>query len=340
MKKVSRNYSIDAVIAWVDGNDPKWQKQKAKYSGEYSNPESTNNARFRSWDNLHLLVRGIQKNLPWIRNIFIVTNGQIPSFYDPNDSQIKLVFHKDFIDKKYLPTFSANPIELNLHHIKGLSEHFIFFNDDMFIINKMKKEDFFRDGLPCDFGILSIHCQKKSLMIYDICNNDVSLINEHFDFKDTIQNNYKKWFNPKYGLKYNIQNLTLKQCPRFPGFKNFHLPQPFLKSTFYEIWEKEPEVLNEVCEHKFRSRDDVNQWLVKSWQICTGKFFPAKVKNRGILIDFEKNDEQAELQKCLKIIRGNKYKMICVNDGDTIMNYTTIKDQVNTALEQKLGDRQ
>ena len=339
MKKASKNYPIDAVITWVDGNDPKWQKSKAEYAKNYSDPESTHAARFRDWDNLDLVVKSIQKNLPWIRKIFIVTAQQTPKWYN-KDPQVQLVFHQDFIPQKYLPTFNSHTIELNLHRIKGLSEHFIYFNDDTFVINPMPKTAFFQNGLPCDFGIMSIHCQQKSRMIYDICNNNVSLINEHFKIQSIIKNHREHWFNLKYGTKYNLQNFTLARCPRFPGFKNFHLPQPFLKYTYRVVWQAEPNVLDETCSHKFRTKDDVNQYLIKDWQLCTGDFVPAKVKNRGALIDFEKNDEVSELQKCLNIINKSRIKLLCINDGDDIKDWQKIKQQVNQSLSRKLAKQE
>ena len=336
MKKAS-NYPIDAVITWVDGSDPKWQKSKAKYAKKYLSPESTNAARFRDWDNLDLVVQSIKQNLPWIRQIFIVTAGQTPKWYDGKDSKVKLVFHQDFIPKKYLPTFNANTIELNLHRIQSLAEHFISFNDDMFVINPMRPTDFFKNGLPCDFGLLHIHCQKQSLMIYDICNNNVSLINEHFDIKNIKKSHY---LNPRYGFKNNLKNLFLLECPRFPGFFNIHLPQPLLKSTCQAVWQTAPDTLDQTCQHKFRTKDDVNHWVIKDWQICTGNFVPISPKNRGALIDFEKNSPKTELAKAVKIIRGHRAKLLCVNDGDTIQDYQTIKQTINTALRQKLTKKE
>ena len=335
MKKASKNFPIDAVITWVDGNDPIWKKSKEYYVNQYTNPESTHSARFRSWDNLDIVVDSIKKNLPWVRKIFIVTASQTPHWYNPKDRRVRLVFHEEFIPKKYLPTFNSHTIELNLHRIKNLSEHFIYFNDDTFAIGPMKKTDFFKDGLPCDFGIMSIHCQKKSLMIYDICNNDVAILNEHFDIKNI---NKHKWLNLKYGFRYNLQNLFLFQCPRFPGFLNAHLPQPFLKTTYKTVWKAEPEVLDATCMHKFRTRDDVNQWLLKSWQLCSGNFTPTKLKRRGALIDFEKNATESEIKKCINIINNQKCKLICINDGDTVTHYDHIKKTVNRMLRKRLAD--
>lgn len=108
--------------------------------------------------------------------------------------------HKDYIPEEYLPTFSSHPIELNLHRIKGLSEQFVYFNDDTFIINAMQPEDFFKKGLPRDY------CIETALVQDDINNpfasilmNDAALVNMHYSKREVICRQWKKWFHPAYG---------------------------------------------------------------------------------------------------------------------------------------------
>ena len=70
-----------------------------------------------------------------------------PSWLNVANEKIVVVKHEDFIPKEYLPTFNSHTIELNLHRIKGLSEYFIYFNDDTFILDKLQEKDFFKNGL-------------------------------------------------------------------------------------------------------------------------------------------------------------------------------------------------
>ena len=148
---ISNDEKIDVVILWVDGNDEKWLIEKNKYSNIEGN-KSIN--RFRDCDNLHFLFRGIDKYMPWVNNIFFITCGQIPKWLNINHPKLKLVNHKDYIPEKYLPTFNSNVIEMNLHRINDLSEKFILFNDDIFVIDNIDKDFFFKDGLPTD-----IYCE-------------------------------------------------------------------------------------------------------------------------------------------------------------------------------------
>src|SRR5690554_4427002 len=134
---------IDFVIPWVDGSDPKWQKVRNQFDD--------NNfivSQYRDWDILKYWFRGVEKFAPWVNKIFFVTWGHVPEFLNLEHPKLVIVRHEDYIPKEYLPTFSANVIETNLHRIEGLSDKFVYFNDDVFITKKVTKEDFFKNGLP------------------------------------------------------------------------------------------------------------------------------------------------------------------------------------------------
>lgn len=332
------NNAVDAVITWVNGEDKEWLCKRSQYDSCVRDNEGKNPARYRDWDTLKYVIRGIEKNLSWIRHIYLVTDHQLPTWYQPGGKVI-VVDHKEYIPHEYLPTFSSHTIENNIYRIHGISDQFIYFNDDTIILHPMKKEDFFLHGKVRDCASLHIHCVKKSLMIYQISNNDISLINEHFNIAEVLRKNKSGWLNIKYGLKRNLKTIILSNSPRFPGIEQFHMPQAYLKRTFETVWQKEYDVLDETCRHKFRHKNDVNQWLFRDWQLANGDFVPVSPKHRGILIDFEKNDEKDELKKCLTIIRGNSHQMICINDGDTIQDVETIRTSVINALEEKFPEK-
>ena len=302
---------IDFVIIWVDGNDPEWQKEKNKYS---ANPNSDNRIiRYRDWGLLKYWFRGVEKFAPWVNKIHFVTWGHLPEWLDTTNPKLNIVNHKDFIPEEYLPTFSSHTIELNLHRIKGLSEKFVYLNDDTFLISNANKEYFFKNGKPTDNSSLNVHCMKKSMIIQNICNNDVAIINEHFNMKESIKKNKTKWFNLKNG-KELLRTLALIKCPRFPGFYQPHLPNSYLKSTFKEVWKKEYEVLNQTCLNKFRSSTDVNQWVFREWQLASGNF---EIRNSKYGETFYIDRDGLEIKKdIIKCIKNQKRKLISINDGD------------------------
>src|SRR5690625_4621884 len=197
---------IDFVICWVDGNDPEWQKQKNKY--DPSEQTDSREIRYRDWNNLEYWFRGVENFAPCVNKIHFVTWSHLPEWLNTEHPKLNIVRHEDYIPEKYLPTFSARPIEINLHRIKGLSEQFVFFNDDMFILNNLKRTDFFKKGLPRDIGVMDIGIKLDDAHGSAVYNSIV-LINKHFSKVSTIKKNPLKWFNFVYG-KNLIKTILLK----------------------------------------------------------------------------------------------------------------------------------
>ena len=302
---------IDIVVLWVDGSDPEWLKEKNKYS--VKNDADGSIYRYRDWDLLQYWFRGVEKFAPWVRKIHFVTWGHLPSWLNTENPKLNIVNHKDFIPEQYLPTFSANAIENNIHRIKGLSEKFVFLNDDTYIINKTTKEDFFLNGIPRDTVALNVHCPKKSLISQYFCINDTAIINEHFDYKKSFRENRMKWFSLKNGRNI-LRTIALMKCPRFPGFWQHHLANAYCKSTFETVWKKEYDILDNTCKHKFREISDVNQWVFKEWQIAEGNFIPRSIKfGESFFID--RDGIENVKPKVIKYITKQQGKMISINDG-------------------------
>lgn len=143
---------IDAVYTWVNGSDPVWLKEMLFYKSQLDSKrsdlsdsvDSFSQSRFRDNDELRYSLRSIEKFAPWIRKIFIVTNGQVPSWLDLSNPKVQIITHDQiFKDKSQLPTFSSSAIELNLHRIPGISDYFIYFNDDVFFGQPVYPYDFY-----------------------------------------------------------------------------------------------------------------------------------------------------------------------------------------------------
>jgi len=124
--------NISIVYTWVDGSDINFQYLKSKYNGGINN---TNN-RYRSADELKYSIRSLEKYMPWHQGIiYIVTCQQIPKWLNINNPRIKIIYHKDIFPQHVYPTFDSNIIELFFDKIPGISERFIYFNDDFFLNN-------------------------------------------------------------------------------------------------------------------------------------------------------------------------------------------------------------
>lgn len=321
------NEKIDFIMPWVDGNDPDWQKEKAKYKG--SGSADTGIARYRDWDNLQYWFRGVEKFTPWVNKIFFITYGHLPSWLNKNHPKIQIVNHHDYIPKEYLPVFSSRPIELNIHRIRGLSDHFVYFNDDIFILRSLDRNYFFKNGMPCDTAALSVIGSHE--LTQDIPYlNAVHIINQHFSKKEMMDANKAKWFNLKY-RKQLARTLLLMPWKDITGFYKAHGPNAYLKESIEKVWEKERAILQETCRHKFRESSDVTQMLFKMWQLCEGTFEPRY--DRCLSLDINCNTNYLS-----EIFLGKKYPLICLNDSH-MDDFEETKQKVNALLDKILPEK-
>lgn len=334
--EINKVSDIDFVIAWVDDSDIEWRRLRDKYkTTECGYEDDSGEERYRDWGLLPYLFRSIDTFAPWVRKVFFVTCGQIPSWMDTQCEKLVCVSHEDFIPKQYLPTFSSHVIELNLHRIEGLSNQFVYFNDDTLLNHGVKPEDFFVGRTPRDLAALNVHCPALSQPIQFIAARDAGVINDHFSFRDSLRGNWKKWLWPGYGSKL-LRTLTLLACPRFPGFYMHHCAQVMLKSTLAAVWDAEPSILDETCGHKFRECTDVNQWVVKEWQLAKGEFIPQAASfYRPIHIE-ERNCKQS-VKAVVDEVESGKSGLICVNDaGVSPADFPWCRDEILKAYQRRL----
>ena len=271
---------IDFVITWVDNSDPKWRKEFEYYSAQERRTIVTDACRYRDWDTLRYWFRGIEKFAPWVNKIYFVTYGHLPKWLNTDNSKLVIVKHEEFIPAEYLPTFNSYTIEFFFHKIKGLSDRFVYFNDDMFLLDNVSPERFFRNGLPCDIALMACMNHPEPSIFDTSIFLATALINLHFDKKTSIHNNLWKWYTP-FSPRLSRDNYQFHRLSKFPGFKMNHLPQGYLKQTYNEVWKCCEEHLRRTCSDKFRSYGDVVFWLIRYWQLASGNFTPYKIFKDG-----------------------------------------------------------
>ena len=76
---------IDAVITWVNVEDPAWQAERDLYATARYKESAYNQSQFRNWDYLRYWFRGIERFAPWIDRVFFVTCGHLPEWLDLNN---------------------------------------------------------------------------------------------------------------------------------------------------------------------------------------------------------------------------------------------------------------
>jgi len=321
---------IDFVIPWVDGSDPEWQKERNLHC---NHPQHTEESRFRDWETLRYWFRAVETYAPWVNKIFFITWGHIPSWLNQDHPKIRFIVHKDYIPSKYLPTFNSHTIELNLHRIPELSEHFVYFNDDTFLNAPVSPEDFFKNGFPCNCAVLEPFMPVDPTDSYShILLNNMAFINKHFKKYNVLKKHPFKWFHPVYG-KYFLKNLYFTPGKLFSGFRNLHIPTSMQKSTFQNLWDLEPELLDATCKNKFRTSNDVNQNIMSYYDLCTGRFSP----------------RSAVYGKCYGIgqtnsvlfsdMKSGSHKLICINDHPYINNFDLEKEILLKAFQEKLPQK-
>lgn len=341
-KSRSEMSDIDFVVLWVDSNDPSWLKSYSHYKNISvgADKNSQKPARFRDMGMFRYWFRSVEKYAPWVRKIHLVTCGQVPEWLNINHHKINIVKHSDIMDEAYLPTFSSRAIEVNIHKIKGLSEKFVFFNDDMMLNSKIDPEFYFKNDLPNDFMIDS---RLSPTSIEHIVFNstiiaNASVINTFFNRRLVIKNNIKKYYSHIYG-RYILKNIKLKQNKSFEGFLGKHLPQPFLKSTFEEIWSMKEitDLLNRTSRFKFREGCCLNQYLFRYWQLAKGTFNPCNPKEMGVCYHLSGDDKQ--LLNAIADLKSTKPQIClndCFSDDDAFHNAC---DKLANTLNLKLGAR-
>jgi len=254
MTEPLENIQVDAVITWVNGNDKNWQEKINAYSESKINFSSENHLkRYNSIGEIDIAIKSIIKFAPFIKNIFLVTDNQSPESFDSIKSlaqkkgiNLELVDHKIIFSgfEEYLPTFNSLSIETMLLNIPNLSEHFIMFNDDTFIMREVSVDDFFINGEPIIRGKWQPFNENRPLRkAYQeiLTFLDIPIKKNKISFKKLQQNSAKLALMDKY-------------------VRRFHTPICVRKSTLTNFFKKDT-LLRKNIQHRFRNE---NQFLISS----------------------------------------------------------------------------
>lgn len=230
---------IDLVYLWVNGGDPKWIAKRDASIGRPTNQQENCAGRYIDNGDLKYSIRSAEKYAPWIRKIFIVTDDQVPEWLDTSNPRVKIVDHKEIMPAECLPCFNSALLEQFLYRIPGLSEHFLYSNDDMYFNQPVKPENFFAaDGLPYiylnrkPFRKLALYYREK------ILGKKLSL------YLMTIK---------------NASELVEKYYGRYYGGKLHHNIDGYTKSMFVFVNEKFAEELLPMRSHRMRSVQDIQR---------------------------------------------------------------------------------
>lgn len=243
------NIDIDLVYLWVDGNDSSWIAKRNAFMGTTPENEGNCKGRYADNDELKYSLRSIEKNAPWIRNIFIVTDNQVPKWLDTSNPKIKIIDHTDILPSECLPCFNSVILEHHLHKIPGLSEYFLYANDDLFINKPVSPETFFTEDLQPIIR-MNRRMLKKWLVLY----KEKVLGRRLHIYSKTI---------------HNAALLVEKKFGVFFNSKTHHNIDAYKKSTYAQTREMfDEEIRKTLCNH-MRSSNDIQRNLYSYVALAT-----------------------------------------------------------------------
>lgn len=290
---------VDAVITWVDCTDKGWQ---AAWNETY--PErSFDHDRFTSNEELRYSLRSINKYAPWFNKIFIVSNCERPLWLSRKDDRIQWVTHDEiFPSASTLPTFNSHAIESCLHKIHGLSENFVYFNDDFLISLPCRPNDFFDE-------------YDRPILYFEECFPALS-DSPHIEIPDYLR------------ASMNASELIFEAFKHRPRLQHKHVPYALKKSILEEMEARFTYEFNRTRNSRTRSVTDINiaSFLFQHYIRATGRASTATVANFT-----------AKPHSASKLLNYGslKYKFICVNDGGDSARNSKYKELSRLFFEER-----
>ena len=305
------NDKIDAVITWVDGNDPVHQAKRAQFltnKRENARKDVAGETRFNQVGEIYCCIASILRFAPWINKIYIVTDDQDPhvddyikQYFPENKIPVEIVDHKVVFEgyEKYLPTFNSLAITSVLWHIPGISERFILFNDDVMLQRPVSPEDFYRDNKIVLYGRrwISVHETRVTLVLQTLMRRLVG--------KKALLS-FKKFM-------YNAARVT--QSPRFVRLD--HTPHAFFKSVFSDFYAANPQCLESNVSHRFRNKEQYSAAeLHHLLALKQGRAISSLRKKCGVTLSPYMYDLDTLKKELKKIEEDTQCLYFCVNSLD------------------------
>lgn len=284
-------FPIDVVYTWVDGSDPAWRARRDRALGVHAadlNAHAANESRYISRDELRYSLRSLDQFAPWVNHIWLVTDDQVPRWLDSAHERITVVSHRElFAGRGTLPTFNSHAIESQLHHIDGLAEHFIYFNDDVLIGCPVRPHAFFNPNGVTKFFPSTAKIDPAPASVVDA---------------------------PVTAAGKNNRRLVLKEFGRRVTYKMKHCPHALRRSVLAEVEGRFEAELEATAHHQFRHPEDIS--LVSSLY-----HYYAHITGRAVVGDLRymyTNLADRDTPGRLRLMLARRdFDVLCLNDTDS-----------------------
>ena len=284
---------VDVVYLWVDGDDPAWRRRRtatiarAREQSVQPPEGALDLKRFQSRDELRYSLRSVSAYAPWVRQIWLVTDQQLPSWLDHAVPGLSVVDHRELFSEHELPVFNTRALETRLHTIPGLAEHYLYFNDDMFLGREVEKDLFFA----------------------------TSTVSKFFASKVTLTpRTSRAEASAQDGGRLLSQELIAQQFGVTPLHLFRHTPYPQQRSLMYELEDMFREHFTRAASSPFRSGDDI---VPSTWIHHHGGYFLGRTVPGPIEYDYFQTDNLASRPEALVDLANCRKQAFCINDYDT-----------------------
>lgn len=285
---------IDVVYTWVDGSDPDWLARKAAAQEEYYRRTgvlhalAANDSRFTSRDELRYSMRSLDMYADWVRHVYLVTDGQVPDWVDTTNPRLTVVTHEQLFGQRgILPTFNSHAIESQLHRIEGLSEHYLYLNDDVFFGRPVSPSLFFHSN-----GIAQFYLSNAKVGLSPASARDM----------------------PVMSAGKNNRDLMAKMFDRTISNKFKHVPHALRRSVMLDMEQDFPADFERTAASQFRNHEDVSisASLSHYYAYATGRAVPGTMKY--LYADIARDDTANRLTS---LLWQRDCDVFCLNDHDS-----------------------
>jgi hypothetical protein len=281
------DFPIDIVFSWVDGTDLEWQRARAARMQSYVVGEGDNHeARYRQIDELKYAMRSVHLFAPWMRNIVIVTDSPRPEWLADHPRVRVMRSAEFFSDPGVLPTYNSHAVESQLHRIPGLSEHFIYSNDDMFFGRELSPQAYFSSG---------------GLSRFVESNTRIGLgepNSERSGFENAARVN---------------RALLAERFGRTISRHLEHCPAPLRRTILAELESNFPAEFAQTASARFRSETDISvtNSLYHYFALMTGRAAP----HENLSVKYVDTTSREGLGALASLLAQRSVDHFCLNDG-------------------------
>lgn len=299
---------IDAVVTWVDGNDPVLRAKRAQFAGQLAAKSGGAEAtRFADHDEIRHCLRSLLRFAPWFRHIYVVTDGQTPQAVKDLwaadaalRARLRIVDHTEIFRDQLaaLPVFNSLAIETKLYRIDGLAERFVVFNDDFSLLRAVTEADFFGDNGPVLRGRWLSQALRYLPPVYDLIDKIMGRAERRFSYKQV-----------------QIHSARLGGIRR-RFLCSGHTPYPVCKATIASFLARFPELEVENAAMRFRHPRQFHMMvLANHLELAAGRGIVAS-GSEDVFIRADVDRPERVREKLARAASDEQAKFLCIGSLD------------------------